>query len=100
MRNISNNCNNSKNCRSKLFPLLLRVKVWQGRSEIVYCNFEFPFLTNKFKIWALRLTFKKANIAKVERLLNLVPEPLPSELEQTFPVSYEESLNTVLQVKI
>ena len=31
-------------CRSKLFPLLLRVRVWQGRSEIVYYNFEFPSL--------------------------------------------------------
>ena len=36
---------------------------------------------------------------KVERLLSLVPEPLSSDLEETFPVSYQESLNTVLQVK-
>ena len=27
-----------------------------------------------------------------------MPEPLPSDLEENFPVSYQESLNTVLQV--
>ena len=27
-----------------------------------------------------------------------MPEPLSSDLEETFPVSYQESLNTVLQV--
>ena len=37
---------------------------------------------------------------KVERLLGLVPQPLTSDLDETFPVSYEESLNTVLQVRL
>ena len=39
-------------------------------------------------------------LEKVERLLSLVPQPLTSDLDETFPVSYEESLNTVLQVKL
>ena len=43
--------------------------------------------------------FVEKILEKVERLLSLVPQPLPSALEETFPVSYEESLNTVLQVR-
>ena len=52
-----------------------------------------------FKIGSAELNFYVAKVLeKVERLLGLVPQPLTSDLDETFPVSYEESLNTVLQV--
>ena len=65
-----------------------------------------PIFGRKFKIIAsfwearkplCRLVAKV--LEKVERLLSLVPQPLTSDLDETFPVSYEESLNTVLQVR-
>ena len=60
-----------------------------------------PIFGRKSKIiggfWEPRKMLQKI-LEKVERLLGLVPQPLPSDLEETFPVSYQESLNTVLQV--
>ena len=36
----------------------------------------------------------------MERLLGLVPGPLLEALEENFPASYEESLNTVLHLEV
>ena len=37
---------------------------------------------------------------EVEKLLALVPPLLPEDLEEKFPTSYEQSLNTVLQLEV